>query len=314
MWVGNNGTGDIASFYDIDQNIEVLHIGGNNGTFPNIGVKTSTPNKDFTVNGEISSNNVVYDRDGNSVNWNSVYSNVQANSANAASVYSSVAPVSSNWDSVYSSVASTSANWDSVYSSVASTSANWATQDYLQTNFLTLSGGTITGAVTSTSTLEVGSGPITLIVEDNAVSVNGTLSSNSIVYDQTGNSTSWNSVHSHVMSNSSVWVDFKDTPSIAVGALFLNLTAGNLFFVTMNSSLTSVTLTGIAASPRVVTCTLQFSYNSNNVYTVTWPSSFKWAGGVAPTLTCLTNKVDTFTFMTHTGGTTWYAYVTEMNQ
>lgn len=54
VWVGNFGTGDIASFYDIDQNIEVLHVGGINSTNPNVGIKTSTPNKTFTVVGEIS--------------------------------------------------------------------------------------------------------------------------------------------------------------------------------------------------------------------------------------------------------------------
>jgi hypothetical protein len=54
MYVGNSGLGDIASFYDIDQNVEVFHIGGANGSFPNVGVNTSEPNKDFTVVGEIS--------------------------------------------------------------------------------------------------------------------------------------------------------------------------------------------------------------------------------------------------------------------
>jgi hypothetical protein len=73
MWVGNNGDGDIASFYDIDSNVEVLHIGGNTGSFPNVGVKTSTPNKDFTVNGEISASNTIYDNVGNSNQWNTAY-------------------------------------------------------------------------------------------------------------------------------------------------------------------------------------------------------------------------------------------------
>jgi uncharacterized protein YdcH (DUF465 family) len=60
MWVGNRGTGDIASFYDIDQNIEVLHVGGVNSTFPNVGVHTSTPNERFTVSGNISaSGNII---------------------------------------------------------------------------------------------------------------------------------------------------------------------------------------------------------------------------------------------------------------
>lgn len=74
VWVGNNGSGDIASFYDIDQGIEVFHIGGTNGDFPNVGVKTSAPNKDFTVNGEISASNTIYDSQGNSTQWNSAYS------------------------------------------------------------------------------------------------------------------------------------------------------------------------------------------------------------------------------------------------
>lgn len=54
IWIGNNGTGDIASFYDMDTGVEVLHVGGDNGTFPNVGIKTSTPNKTLTVSGEIS--------------------------------------------------------------------------------------------------------------------------------------------------------------------------------------------------------------------------------------------------------------------
>jgi hypothetical protein len=74
MWVGNNGIGDIASFYDIDQNIEILHVGGNNGSFPNVGIKTSSPNKDLTVNGELSASNTIWAANGNSNQWNSTYS------------------------------------------------------------------------------------------------------------------------------------------------------------------------------------------------------------------------------------------------
>jgi hypothetical protein len=60
LFVGQSGLGDIASFYDLDQNIEVLHVGGNNGTFPNVGIKTSTPNKTLTVNGEISASGKIW--------------------------------------------------------------------------------------------------------------------------------------------------------------------------------------------------------------------------------------------------------------
>jgi hypothetical protein len=62
VYVANNGTGDLASFYDLDTNIEVLHIGGANGSFPNVGVKTSFPNKDLTVVGDISATGALYAR------------------------------------------------------------------------------------------------------------------------------------------------------------------------------------------------------------------------------------------------------------
>ena len=115
MWVGSNGADAIASFYDIDQGVEMLHVGGvNNFEGYGVGIKTSTPNKALTVNGEISANNVIYDASGNSTNWNSVYSSVVGTSANWNSVYSSVVDTSANWDSVYTSVSALSTSWDEV--------------------------------------------------------------------------------------------------------------------------------------------------------------------------------------------------------
>jgi photosystem II stability/assembly factor-like uncharacterized protein len=76
LYVGNNGSGDIASFYDLDQGVEVLHVGGANGSFPNVGIKMSNPGKDLTVNGEISAKSTIWDGSGNSNNWNSVYTTV----------------------------------------------------------------------------------------------------------------------------------------------------------------------------------------------------------------------------------------------
>jgi hypothetical protein len=69
FYVGANGTGDIASFYDIDSNIEVLHVGGFNSVASNVGIHTSYPNKTLTVSGAISAsgdvwfNNVITNND-----------------------------------------------------------------------------------------------------------------------------------------------------------------------------------------------------------------------------------------------------------
>jgi hypothetical protein len=94
------------------------------------------------VAGVLGCTSFVYDLNGNSNLWNSVYSYVRSNSATTGnyqgtdiksltagwvggnSVYSSVAPVSANWTSVYSNVQSNSADWDSVYSNVQANSAN----------------------------------------------------------------------------------------------------------------------------------------------------------------------------------------------
>jgi hypothetical protein len=75
------GPGAVASFV-AGNNVEVLHV-GNYNVFqtPKVGINTSTPNLELTVNGSVSSNSLFYDPSGNSSQWNSVFSTVYANSA-----------------------------------------------------------------------------------------------------------------------------------------------------------------------------------------------------------------------------------------
>jgi len=138
------GPYDIASFYDGD-GVEVLHIGnaqpGGNGF---IGINTSYPASELTVNGTISSNNAIFVKGGNSEQWNSVYNSTLQTSASWDSAYSSTTSNSSYWDSVYSSVNTNSAQWDSVYSSWNTTSGEYVTVPYLSTNNVLLSAATIT--------------------------------------------------------------------------------------------------------------------------------------------------------------------------
>jgi hypothetical protein len=172
-----------------------------------VGIGTSTPNKELTVSGEISSNNIIYALNGNSNNWNSVYSDVVTNSA--------------DWNSVYSDVVTNSADWNSVYSTVSSKSAtewdNQLAKDYSHQNFLPLSGGTLTGDLSGLSGLYIGQGSVDLIVtQDGNVGINtstpnqkltvsGIISSNNTIYDLNGNSNNWNSTTLTVSSLSSTW-------------------------------------------------------------------------------------------------------------
>ena len=98
---GNVGIGIINS-------TEKLHVSGNT-----------------LITGNLSALSEIYTINGNSNNWNSVYSTVSSTSANLASTYSVVSSNSAKWNSVYSSVSSNSANWESTKTTVNSNSANW---------------------------------------------------------------------------------------------------------------------------------------------------------------------------------------------
>jgi len=91
-----SGPYDVASFYDGD-GIEVLHVGnaqGGGNPLGQVGINTSDPSAELTVNGAISSNGVITVLGGNSNQWNSNYTTTRTNSANW-----------SNWSTVSASYA-----------------------------------------------------------------------------------------------------------------------------------------------------------------------------------------------------------------
>jgi len=141
LYVGGNGTGDIASFYDVDQNVEVLHVGGVNSTFPNVGIKVSNPNKTLTLSGDLSASGEVY------------ASKYFLNNVDISSTYNTVNTGSANWQSAYTNITGSSANWNNTVTVVTGTSARWNTAYNLLTGGGTLSGTglTIQGSVSSPS-------------------------------------------------------------------------------------------------------------------------------------------------------------------
>ena len=81
-----------------------------------------------------------------------------------------------------------------------------------------------------------------------------------------------------------------------MGALDLDLRTSNYFTKTISGNST-FTFSNPAASGTVTTFTLELTHSSG---TVTWPSSVKWNGDTAPTLT--TGKTHLFMFVTDDGG------------
>lgn len=108
-------------------------------------------------------------------------------------------------------------------------------------------------------------------------------------------------------------IEVKATPSISTNTLTLDLSAATLFYVALDSAITTFTLSNTPASPKVFSFVLQFVADGT-ARAVTWPTGTRWSGGTAPSLTSTINKVDTFTFLTHDGGSNWFAFVSNQNQ
>ena len=81
----------------------------------------------------------------------------------------------------------------------------------------------------------------------------------------------------------------------AASTLRLNLGEGNLHYVTMPAGNITLEVVGEKAGHIFIVRLLQDGVGSR---TVTWFTTIKWAGGVAPTLTTTAGKADLFIFNT----------------
>lgn len=104
------------------------------------------------------------------------------------------------------------------------------------------------------------------------------------------------------------------TVSISSGTLTLDLLGLNTVFrCTRNANISTINITNaFSVSNAAQSFTLIFNANGSS-YTITWPSSVKWPGGTAPTITTTNGRSDMFVFYTNNAGTTWYAMTAAQN-
>jgi hypothetical protein len=106
--------------------------------------------------------------------------------------------------------------------------------------------------------------------------------------------------------------DLSTTLSISSGSVTLNVAAYTIFSVTLNESISSINITDVSSAPYISNFVLVVTYNGTE-YNITWPESFRWADGVAPSLTTANGKKDIFSFFTLDGGTTYNAIIVGLN-
>ena len=107
-------------------------------------------------------------------------------------------------------------------------------------------------------------------------------------------------------------IEVETAPTISAGVLALNCALGNVFSVSLNAAITSITFSNIPTTGNAYGLTLLFVADGT-ARAVTWPSSIKWSGGVAPTLTSTNAKTDIFVLTTVDGGTVWFAMIGGQN-
>jgi hypothetical protein len=97
------------------------------------------------------------------------------------------------------------------------------------------------------------------------------------------------------------------TPSVAATTT-IDVSLGNVFLISQNVSITTLTISNVPTSGTICSITLIRVHDATTTtYSITWPTSFKWVGGTAPTLTQTVGAVDIINAMTKDGGATWYA-------
>ena len=210
IWKGSTATAYVSTTR-ADQ--FMVSAAGGAAFFGNVGINTDSISNALTVSGVISGNSLIYANNGNSNQWNSVYSYTNSNSSldqsarsfvnsNSANILNSYK--GSNWVfansatelSVTSVVNSTSANWNSVYSNVNSNSATYATILFANNKFLPLSGGQISGNLNITNNLSAVNVKFTGRVEEGT----GTKALGSDSHAE-GNATTASGFYSHAEGN-----------------------------------------------------------------------------------------------------------------
>lgn len=90
-------------------------------------------------------------------------------------------------------------------------------------------------------------------------------------------------------------------------ALTIDIGQASMWTVTLDANCT-FTFTG-SQDTGVWSLTLVLTQDATGSRTVTWPTSVRWSGGTAPTLSTAPGAVDVLTFFTSDNGATWYGFV-----
>ena len=167
----------------------------------------------------------------------------------------------------------------------------------LTSTVLPLTGGAMTGAITTNSTFD----GVDIATRD-AILTSTTTTADAAL-PKAGGTLSGTIVAADQIISAPVMKDYAETKA-AMAAHDVDLTLGNVQTYTLSGNQT-LTFSNPPASGSAGSFTLIVTNGASA--TLTWPTSVDWAGGTAPTLTA--SGIDILTFTTIDGGTIWYGFL-----
>ena len=182
---------------------------------------------------------------------------------------------------------------------------------------------TATGAFAFSGASNYGTSGQVLTSNGNATPSWSTISANTLLPSQTGNSgkvlttdgttASWTAPGSNFSSQVIFGRSYVEAVSVISPAASITIDCGlsNNFQLLLTTNITVINFSNVPTG--LFTCTLILTQDGTGGKQVTFPSSFKWAGGAAPTVTSTSNKTDIYTFMTTNQGVSWFAFTAGQN-
>jgi hypothetical protein len=163
---------------------------------------------------------------------------------------------------------------------------------------------TVTNDTTTDSTYYI---PITTATTGTITSAN--VSSTSFTYNPSTKLLSAGKYTGNVLAK--VYQDKVTAVTASGGATTIDLSLGNSFVVTMNST-TTFTFSNPPAGTDVTSFTI-ITYNGAGGYAITWPGTVTWAGAQTPARTTTSGKSDAYTFFTRDAGTSYVGSLAILN-
>ena len=272
-----------------------------NSSLSALGFVSSTGNAAFV--GTLSSANLVYDKIGNSNQWNNAYTTVKNISANSVSVYTTVTANSANWNNAYTTANNISANSVSVYTSVNANSANWNSV-YTTANNISANSVSVYTNVNANSANWNNAYTSINNISANDISVYTSVNANSANWNNaysTINAISANdvSVYTTVTANSANWNSVYTTANTISANSVSVYTSVNANSANWNSVYTTVK--NISANDVSV-------YTSVNTNSANWNNAYSYVNSASSTLVSSNTAV-----VTNSNQITNIVYMTQAN-